>query len=93
MAAKLRSGKGNSQGENVKRFLSSAPVRDTDHRLCGCCRIKGFVSQDPLDSRLHGAHRRYPEKRGCGIIHDLEKADPRNAHRNRTEKQLLRLAS
>lgn len=38
-----------SLGESVLRELwSSLLQRDADHRVRGCCGIKGFVSQSPL---------------------------------------------
>lgn len=37
---------------------------------------KALSVKAPLDSRLHGAHRRYSEARGCGIIHDPERSTP-----------------
>lgn len=44
-----RSKKVNSLGESVLRELwSSLLQRDADHRVRGCCGIKGFVSQSPL---------------------------------------------
>lgn len=39
-------------GENVKRALVSLLLRDVDHRVRGCCGIKGFVSQSPLTLSL-----------------------------------------
>lgn len=61
-------------------FVFSSHVRDADHRLCGCCGIKGFVSQGPRLC-LHRAHHRYSGKRGCRIIHDW-RGHPLNAHSN-----------
>lgn len=44
-----RSKRERAHWEKVSRELwSSLFRRDTDHRLRGCCRIKGFVSQSPL---------------------------------------------